>query len=184
MHAYVPRRLESQGMSSMVTAPVCTSNMYDLQVFAPQLLRDDSARCLPASVGPPSVSLELKLVQDTPAVKAHAEAIERLRADGCDDPIGEVYMRGYTVSKTGHNDTRISPWHSTGDVALVRTNGTFVVVAPRGANEAGMMPNTITSTDASDVLIRQQTPRRVTRTTAMLTLLLCVSCVDAHGMKR
>lgn len=184
MHAYVPRRLESQGMSSMVTAPVCTSNMYDLQVFAPQLLRDDSARCLPASVGPPSVSLELKLVQDSPAVKAHAEAIERLRADGCDDPIGEVYVRGYTVSKTGHNDTRISPWHNTGDVALVRTNGTFVVVAPRGANEAGMMPNTITSTDASDTLIRQQTPRRVTRTTAMLTLLLCVSCVDAHGMKR
>lgn len=184
MHAYVPRRLELQGMSSIVTAPVCTSNMYDLQVFAPQLLQDDSARCLPAHVGPPSVSLELKLVHDTPAVRDHAEAIERLRVDGCDDPIGEVYVRGYTVSQTGHNDTRISPWHSTGDVALVRTNGTFVVIAPRGANEAGIMPNTITSTEASDILVRQRAPRRVMPTTAMLALLLCVSCVDAHGMTR
>ena len=198
MHSYVPQRMECHHQPSLVTAPVCTSNLYDLQAFAPQLVHDDSARCLPAHVGPPSVSLEIKLVDDTPAVRAHSSVIQRLREDGNhDDPIGEVYVRGYTVSQTGHDDTNISPWHATGDVALVRTNGTFVVIAPHGAKEAGVMPNTMTSTEASNLLAQRfrdnassgMPPRRTSgariasSAPAMLAMLLfLVGCVDARHM--
>ena len=160
MHAYVPQKLSG----AAVTAPVSTSNMYDLQAFAPQLVDDDSARCLPAHVGPPAVSLEIKLVDGTPAVTQHAAAIQRLRAPingASDDPVGEIYVRGYSLTRgAAHEErggaqrdsgTHMSEWLATGDVGTMRTNGTLVLVAPAGS-AAGMMPNTVSAVDAAERL--------------------------------
>ena len=175
MHAYLPEHMASNGHASLVTAPVSTSNMLDLQVFAPQAVDDSSGKCVGAQVGPPSVSLELKLVDDTPAVKKHAAAIEMLRKDSPDDPMGEVYIRGYTLTATGHDNTTISPWHATGDVAMMRSNGTLVIIAPSSAEEAGMLPNTISATDASERLaqrLKSSATKVKAATPAMLSMLL------------
>lgn len=148
MHTYLPSYLNARGDAAVVTAPVAASNMYDLQAFAPQLVDFESARRLPPHVGPPSVSMELKLVANTPAVKARAEAIERIKFDEVatrDDPVGEVYVRGYALAHVRApdlaSDTTLSDWFATGDVALVRTNGTMVLIGGAGAPKAGVAPD-------------------------------------------
>lgn len=186
MHAYVPRRLLCEGKLSLPTGPACTSHMYDLQVFAAQPVDNDTERCLAAHVGPPSVSLEIKLVGGTPAVHKHDAAIQRVREDCPDDPIGEVYLRGYTVTSTGHDDTTISPWHATGDVALVRSNGTMVMIAPAQEDEAGMVPNTVQSFHASQQMAqrRLRRPKLGAATPAVLGMVvLCTAftSVTARG---
>ncbi|WFD25555.1 hypothetical protein MNAN1_000515 [Malassezia nana] len=187
MHAYVPAQLRRGSHAALVTAPVCTSNMYDLQAFAPESVDDTSARCLAASVGPPCVSLELKLVRHTPAMAQHAAALQHLRTGGhAEDPVGEVYVRGYSLTVQDYDATTISPWHATGDVALMRTNGTLVVVAPHGAKEPGMLPQTMASTDMSERLARRTAPSRINVTAATPALLLgmcilaCVSGAEAR----
>jgi len=189
MHAYVPAQLSYDTHTALITAPASTSNLYDLQAFAPESVDDESARCLAAPVGPPSVALECKLVLHTPAVARYAAALEHLRTGGhAVDPIGEVYVRGYTLTAGDYDTTTISPWHATGDVALMRTNGTLVVIAPRGATEAGMLPSTVSSMDMSE---RLAAPARVARhgaaAVAAPALLLgcalaCVSGAEARHM--
>ncbi|WFD18025.1 hypothetical protein MCAP1_000237 [Malassezia caprae] len=184
MHAYVPAQLSYGGHSALVTAPASTSNMYDLQAFAPESVDDESARSLAASVGPPSVALELKLVQHTPAVARFAKALEQLRTGGhAMDPLGEVYVRGYTLTARDYDATTISPWHATGDVALMRTNGTLVVVAPRGAAEAGMLPSTVSSMDMSERLAAPaaRVARRGAAAVAAPALLLGCALACVHG---
>ena len=190
MHAYVPAQLRCDTHAALITAPASTSNLYDLQAFAPESVDDESARCLAAPVGPPSVALELKLVHDSPAVARYATELEHLRAGGhAADPIGEVYVRGYTLTARDHDATTISPWHATGDVGLMRTNGTLVVVAPRGADEAGMLPSTVSSMDMSQRLARSAASvvRRSAAAAAAPALLLgcalaCVSGAEARHM--
>ncbi|WFD21844.1 hypothetical protein MEQU1_000500 [Malassezia equina] len=194
MHAYVPSELTYGSHPALITAPVCTSNMYDLQAFAPEWIDDESARGLAAPVGPPSVALEVKLVSQTPAVTRHAAVLQHLRAGGhAADPMGEVYVRGYALTACEYDATTLSPWHATGDVALMRTNGTLVVIAPRGASEAGMLPSTVSSTDISERYARgaptaaSGVARRGLAAVAAPALLLgcalaCVSGAEARHM--
>ncbi|PKI85510.1 hypothetical protein MVES1_000490 [Malassezia vespertilionis] len=148
MHAYMPSVLVTSNAKGIVTAPVSASNIYDLQAFQPQPIGPESKRRLAPHTGPAAVSMELKLVQDTPAVEAHSAVLEYLqRKDGGaeTDPIGEIYVRGYSLAHSSapnpEADMTLSAWFATGDVGLARTNGTLVVVAPHGATEAGILPD-------------------------------------------
>lgn len=152
MHAYVPAHLQQGRVHGVMTAPAATSNMYDLQAFAPQLVDSTSARRLPPHVGPPAVSMELKLVHTSAHVPRWAPVFACLAHNAQStrgDPIGEVYVRGYAVAHTGAADTRadstVSDWFATGDVATMRTNGTLVLVANAGAQAAGVLPDTTLS---------------------------------------
>ena len=205
MHAYVPHRLSDGATAAVVTAPVAASNMYDLQAFAPQLVDGASTRRLAPHVGPPAVTMEVKLVENTPAVQKHAAALARLALDETgtrDDPVGEVYVRGYALAHaTTENiarDSTLSGWFATGDVGTFRTNGTLVIVAAHDAEQAGVAPD-FTLDPSGDPLpeLRAPQPRRAAksmRTTAsriavapvaLAMLALCVAplvaAVDTLG---
>lgn len=148
MHTYVPMTLVRDDTFAIVTAPVAATNMYDLQAFAPQLVDDVSARRLAPHVGPPAVTVEVKLVKDTAAVRKYAAALERIARDEVGtrgDPVGEVYVRGYALAQSTEENTRkdstLSEWYATGDVAMIRTNGTLVLVGGRYSQQAGVPPD-------------------------------------------
>ncbi|WFD33976.1 hypothetical protein MCUN1_000804 [Malassezia cuniculi] len=136
IHAYVPQTAKAGTVPVALTCPISASNVYDFQAFAAIGLGE---RELAAHVGPPSVSLEMKIVTDTQVAEARASVISRLRADTTsgtqDDTIGEIFVRGYSVASASidtvtpsSRDFIGSEWIATGDVGLVRTNGTIVVV--------------------------------------------------------
>ena len=177
MHAYVPHRLSDGPTAAVVTAPVAASNMYDLQAFAPQLVDGASTRRLAPHVGPPAVTMEVKLVQNTPAVQKHAAALAHLALDEAgtrNDPVGEVYVRGYALAHATTEDiardSTLSGWFGTGDVGTFRTNGTLVIIATHDAEQAGVAPD-FTLDPSGDPLpeLRASQPRRTVksaRTTA------------------
>ncbi|WFD29341.1 hypothetical protein MSPP1_000350 [Malassezia sp. CBS 17886] len=164
VNAYIPSVLEgADGARAVATAPVCATHMYDLQAFAVHPMDDEYLRRLPAHVGPPSVSTEIKLVAKTPAADVHADGIARLRdpASGMHtDPIGDVCVRGYSLAQSAaagtdtESGTVYSGWYSTGDLALQRANGTLVLLAPRGSDALGVMPNATTDPRHSARLVR------------------------------
>lgn len=146
IHAYVPQVPSADVVPVAFTAPVSASNVYDFQAFASAELGD---RELPVHVGPPSVSLELKIVNDTEAVHSHIDVISNLRADTTtgvqDSVIGEIFVRGYSVASASMDTvTPSSPdfvgseWVATGDIGFVRTNGTLVVVQENGMDVPGV----------------------------------------------
>jgi hypothetical protein len=68
-----------------LTAPIAASHALDLQAFAAPPI---SGRATPAHVGPPAVSVELKLVQSR---TARQKGYGKLEAKGTEeDPVGEV----------------------------------------------------------------------------------------------
>lgn len=146
IHAYIPAEPVAEGTPVAFTAPVSASNVYDFQAFAASNLGD---RDLAAHVGPPSVSVELKVVEDSEAARAHAGVISHLRSDttsGTQDcAIGEIVVRGYSVASASietltprSNDFLGSTWIATGDIGYVRTNGTVVVVQEKGKSKPGV----------------------------------------------
>ncbi|KAN0066336.1 hypothetical protein ACQY0O_000430 [Thecaphora frezii] len=113
--AAAPRSDKAGATAYAVTAPVCATHNFDLQAFADQI---------PAHVGPPAVSVEVKLVQSARA-NSLGFKIDGDKPRGFEgDPMGEVYVRGKTV--TG-DDAVNQEWFATGDLAGFRTNGTLVV---------------------------------------------------------
>ncbi|EPQ31971.1 uncharacterized protein PFL1_00169 [Pseudozyma flocculosa PF-1] len=103
------------------TAPISATHSFDLQAFAD---KDDEGNQLPAHVGPPAVSVEIKVVQ-TPRASTLGLTIDGNKPEGFqDDPMGEVYVRGKTL--TGSVDGA-QQWLKTGDLAGFRANGTLVV---------------------------------------------------------
>lgn len=146
IHAYMPSEPAADGTPVAFTAPVSASNVYDFQAFAANNLGD---RELAAHVGPPSVSVELKIVTDSEAARAHAGVVSHLRSDttsGAQDcAIGEILVRGYSVVSASieiltprSNDFLGSAWIATGDIGFVRTNGTVVVVQEKGQSKPGV----------------------------------------------
>ncbi|WFD42617.1 hypothetical protein MPSI1_001263 [Malassezia psittaci] len=148
MHTYVPMYLVQGQSVAAVTSPVASTHMYDLQAFAPQLVDGPTVRHIAPHVGPPAVTMELKLVQDTPSVQRHKAVLERLAQDSSghgDDPVGEVFVRGYALAQSNREDisrdAKMSDWYATGDVAYFRTNGTLVLVAAADSEQAGVKPD-------------------------------------------
>ncbi|KAI0933158.1 hypothetical protein AcV5_005970 [Taiwanofungus camphoratus] len=110
-----------------VSGPIFASHPLDLQMFPTSIAASSSAAdayafTYLASVGPPTVNVEAKLLG------VDDNAIE----DGA-DPCGALYIRGPTVGRVlGHYDMQGEDdeiWAQTGERAKVSANGTFKVVA-------------------------------------------------------
>jgi len=103
-----------------VCGPICASHALDLQSFPSEKGEGDDSSS--SHVGPPSVNIEAKLVGiDDAAVEKKA------------DPVGELIIRGPSIGETVPTNDAITEvakdgWMSIQRRALVRSNGTFVVI--------------------------------------------------------
>ncbi|PWN54327.1 hypothetical protein IE53DRAFT_383104 [Violaceomyces palustris] len=125
INAYLPRTLSSvdgKPRPELVTAPVSSTHPYDLQAFAPYVHNGSEVA---AHVGPPSVSIEIKL-SETPKAKALGYSIEKAsKSPGQEgDPMGEILIRGKVLC----GSDKESDWLATGDIGSFRSNGTLVVL--------------------------------------------------------
>ncbi|KDN39322.1 hypothetical protein K437DRAFT_12587 [Tilletiaria anomala UBC 951] len=152
IHAYLPSDAyvadQAEKAPAYITAPIATSHAADLQAF-------DVGINMPYHVGPPSVSVEIKLVE-TPtsrgekrytieAVKGRDVAFIKTRWPV--DPAGEVRLRGKTVAVAPQSPEQTGVqagddlWVSTGDIGSFRTNGTLVIVESKtGADVIDVEP--------------------------------------------
>lgn len=129
--------LESRGgkssgllSSAWLTAPVASSHSYDVQAFQ----ANNKISEMPAHVGPPSVSIEIKLVKEgedgEDAKTPHGW--ERFKGSG--DVIGQVLVRGTTLTTSGAGEqgdagnVEGQTWYSTGASGLFRSNGTLLLL--------------------------------------------------------
>jgi long-chain acyl-CoA synthetase len=101
----------------LVSAPIFASHPHDVQTFA---VTSDQQ---PAQVGPPTVNIEVKLVD-----------VDDVAVERGVNPEGELHVRGPIVGRLlAAADSREvdqepnddEPWVSTGDRASVQTNGAF-----------------------------------------------------------
>ncbi|PWY96818.1 Six-hairpin glycosidase, partial [Testicularia cyperi] len=133
LNGYLPR-----SMIMAATAPISATHTFDLQAFAQH---EHGGMQVPAHVGPPSVSVEIKLVQ-TQSAAEKGFTIAGTKPDGYQgDPMGEIMVRGPIVSAS--NDTTAADtdaWISTGDFAAFRSNGTLVVLRDAGESDPVPVP--------------------------------------------
>ncbi|PWN23391.1 hypothetical protein BCV69DRAFT_118023 [Microstroma glucosiphilum] len=128
--------LESRGgqsggalSSAWLTAPIASSHSYDVQAFQ----ANNRISEMPAHVGPPSVSVEIKLVKDGEDAKT-PHGWERFKGPG--DVIGQVLVRGTTLTTNGTEgqgdpgNVEGGTWYSTGSSGLFRSNGTLLLLPP------------------------------------------------------
>lgn len=126
------------------TAPIASSHAYDLQAFQ----ANNGISEMPAHVGPPGVSVELKIQGDGEKASSSSSSSspphgwERFASK--DDIIGRVLVRGNILTGLGDQDVELQPWHSVptddGDGGaspppppqhgLFRSNGTLLVLPP------------------------------------------------------
>ena len=178
-HAYLPigsRSVQSDSQEALFTAPIATSHAGDLQAF-------DVGPDVAYHVGPPSVSVEIKL-QETAAAKQMGYTIEsvkgpevaRVQTRWPADPAGEVYVRGKTVATASEADA----WISTSDIASFRTNGTLVVVKSKDQDAGVIEVEHLGSRMSSS---KPRAGRGTAHRTAALSVLLlgCIGSVSAAG---
>ena len=133
MHAYLPSvaRTEDSHAVALFTAPISSSHAADLQAF-------DDGENAPYHVGPPSVSVEMKLLE-TPESKRKGYSVETVsKGSEIDqslsrwprDPAGTLYVRGKTVATK-----ETQGWATPYAIAAFRTNGTLVLVDSPEATE-------------------------------------------------
>lgn len=123
LNAYLPK-LAAAG----ATAPISVTHAFDLQAFAEH---ETGGMQVPAHVGPPSVAVEVKLVESKVAADAGFTITGERPRGHAGDPMGEIVVRGNIVARSTESE---EDWCSTGDLGAFRSNGTLVVL--RDADEA------------------------------------------------
>ncbi|KAJ9480328.1 hypothetical protein PHBOTO_003552 [Pseudozyma hubeiensis] len=155
LNAYLPEL-----QAAAVTAPVSSTHAFDLQAFAEHEI---GAMQVPAHVGPPSVSAEIKLVQSQTATEAGLTMTGDRQPGHAGDPMGEIMVRGNIVARSiGAEDA----WSATGDLGAFRSNGTLVVL--RDADEADVAA--VPTLDARKPIIRQRRNRSLASKAAKTVL--------------
>ncbi|THH08197.1 hypothetical protein EW145_g2865 [Phellinidium pouzarii] len=100
----------------LVAGPVFFSHPLDFQSFKAASQLADIAH-----VGPASINVEAKLV-----------GVDDTEVDKGADPVGEIFIRGPSVTLPLEGETTPHNWVGTGEKGLVQTNGTFkVITAPK-----------------------------------------------------
>ncbi len=135
-HAYLPanaRLPDDLAKEAIFTAPISTSHAGDLQAF-------DVGTETPYHVGPPSVSVEIKLKETREATQqgftieaVKASDAARVQSRWPADPAGEVYVRGKTVAVAAQSPEET--WVTTRDIGSFRTNGTLTIVGGQASQE-------------------------------------------------
>ncbi|CAO1621088.1 unnamed protein product [Sympodiomycopsis kandeliae] len=146
MNAEVPLYFANHPEIS-ITAPVSSSHFYDVQSFK----ANNNISEIPAHVGPPSVTLEMKLVKSSDISGSVPHGWQRFSNQ--DDFIGQIQIRGNTI--TGASEIDTNQWYtvntredddsdqtSTAPAhALFRSNGTLLILPPSiHAEKRGMVP--------------------------------------------
>lgn len=130
------------------TAPLSQSHVYDVQAFR---ANNDGLSEMPGHVGPPSVTVELKVTEEDHSkggMNATGSDSTDLTPRGWDrfiskdDKAGTVYARGSILTSfSGSEDNGNQPWFSTLQPGSFRSNGTLLLLPPSIKEEKkGMMP--------------------------------------------
>ncbi|SPO27348.1 uncharacterized protein UTRI_10465 [Ustilago trichophora] len=155
LNAYLPKLADAA-----VTAPISATHAFDLQAFAQH---ETGGMQVPAHVGPPSVSAEIKLLQSKTATDAGFTITGERQPGHAGDPMGEIVVRGNIVARTTTTTTTTGTddideeWVSTGDLGAFRSNGTLVVL--RDADEAEVVA--VPTFSARKPVLRQRRNRTV-----------------------
>ncbi|SPC67560.1 uncharacterized protein UHOD_03632 [Ustilago sp. UG-2017b] len=155
LNAYLP-----QLASAAVTAPISATHAFDLQAFAEH---ETGGMQVPAHVGPPSVSAEIKLIQSKIAADAGFTIAGDREPGHNGDPMGEVLVRGNIVA---HNPENQDEWSATGDLAAFRSNGTLVVLRDADESEVAAVP----TLSARKPVLRQRRKRSLASASAKTVL--------------
>lgn len=132
---------QTRNLTAWTTAPVACSHAYDLQAFK----ANNNLSEMPAHVGPPAVSVELK-VQREPSGPSSNNATSSQTPHGWqrfstkDDFIGALLVRG-NILTTGTEEQQQQEWYnvpyaddtddnSSAAQALFRSNGTLFLLPP------------------------------------------------------
>lgn len=169
--------LLSQERYALPVSPVAVTHSLDLQAFATHKYDDKQ---VPAQVGAPNSTLELKLVESKFALSKGMK-VSGINADidpgRAQDPFGEVFVRGHSFAGDQNSDQ----WCATGDLGTMRSNGTLVVLYDQ-ANSVEVDVPTLSSeyptTKRSSRIGAGGHPTRVLPILTILALFLCV-CADA-----
>ncbi|CBQ72768.1 conserved hypothetical protein [Sporisorium reilianum SRZ2] len=140
LNAYLPNMA-----GAAVTAAVSATHAFDLQAFANH---ETGGMQVPAHIGPPSVSAEIKLVESKIATDAGFTIAGDRQPGHAADPMGEILVRGNIVAGT-------LDWSATGDLGAFRSNGTLVVL--RDADDADVAA--VPTLSARKPVIRQRRNR-------------------------
>lgn len=155
LNAYLPHL-----HSAAVTAPISATHAFDLQAFAEH---ETGGMQVPAHVGPPSVSAEVKLVQSKLAVEAGFNIAGDRKEGHSGDPMGEVLVHGNIVAHSADNEQE---WSLTGDLAAFRSNGTLVVLRDADESEVAAVP----TLSARKPVLRQSHKRSLASASAKTVL--------------
>lgn len=114
----------STNSSAWLAAPIACSHVLDVQSFK----ANNGISPIPAAVGPPSVSTEIKLVKrvgDITKTDEKETAHGWQRYTSTDDFCGSIVTRGTIL--TGSDQ---KTWYATGQAGSFRSNGTLLVLPP------------------------------------------------------
>lgn len=109
---------------ALSVSPIAVTHSLDLQAFA---AHKHDEKQVPAQVGAPNSTIELKLVESNFALSKGMKisgvnsSIDPGRAQ---DPFGEVFVRGHSLAGDQNHDQ----WCATGDLGTMRSNGTLVIL--------------------------------------------------------
>ncbi|SPO27002.1 uncharacterized protein UTRI_10465_B [Ustilago trichophora] len=162
LNAYLPKLADAA-----LTAPVSATHAFDLQAFAEH---ETGGMQVPAHVGPPSVSAEIKLLQSKTATDAGFTITGERQPGHAGDPMGEIVVRGNIVARSSSNNNSTGDsdeeWTATGDLGAFRSNGTLVVL--RDADEAQVAA--VPTLSARKPVLRQRRNRTVASVAAKTVL--------------
>ncbi|KIS69676.1 uncharacterized protein UMAG_02207 [Mycosarcoma maydis] len=153
LNAYLPKL-----KGAAATAAVSATHVFDLQAFADH---ETGAMQVPAHVGPPSVSAEIKLVQSQIALDAGFTITGDRQPGHLGDPMGEILVRGNILARSTSSEDD-DGWSPTGDLGAIRSNGTLVVL--RDADEADVAG--VPTLSARKPVVRQRRHRSLGSSTA------------------
>ncbi|CDU25963.1 uncharacterized protein SPSC_06134, partial [Sporisorium scitamineum] len=166
LNAYLPKLT-----GAAVTAAVSATHAFDLQAFANH---ETDGMQVPAHVGPPSVSVEIKLVQSKTATQAGFTIAGDRPPGHAGDPMGEIQVRGNIVAGKLHSEDE---WSATGDLGAFRSNGTLVVLRDADEAEVAAVP----TLSARKPVLRQRRNRSLATGAAktILTAALLMAAIVA-----
>ncbi|EST04812.1 AMP-dependent synthetase/ligase [Kalmanozyma brasiliensis GHG001] len=157
LNAYLPKL-----KAAAVTATVSATHAFDLQAFAEH---ETGSMQVPAHVGPPAVSAEIKLVQSTAATDAGLTIAGERQPGQAGDPMGEILIRGNLVARSVESK---DDWVATGDLGAFRSNGTLVVLRDADEAEVAAVP----TLNARKPVLRQRRTRAANAAKTALTTAL------------
>ncbi|SNX85440.1 uncharacterized protein MEPE_04149 [Melanopsichium pennsylvanicum] len=157
LNGYLPKL-----SGAALTAPASSTHAFDLQAFAEH---ETGGMQVPAHVGPPSVSAEIKLLQSKIATDAGFTIAGDREQGHTGDPFGEILVRGNIVARSDGSEDE---WSATGDLGAFRSNGTLVVL--RDADEAQVA--VVPASSARKSVLHQRPKRSLAAKAAVAACLL------------